>query len=360
VELLGNDVRAERICPELVEFILGPTRMPWGWEYRDALNPRLPEPGIDATFTVSHGSRLDFLPREGTMLPTLLAAGLLISAGPAPSPSEARAFPTYVLIRGGTLKEPVLIHAKPSHPVRGLRGIITYIPVATLVGMQDDLLPQPTAPGVVVYEVAEYWGLWGMVDSTGRPNATLRWDGASQYSRLHVMQNGDVLWQALEGQFQGARLAYQRLMQPAIEVLAEFGIPLPPQVPRFDPRATAAQLAGCWDARQRRRYGTGELGAGLPARLVLEAGPVDAEGRRPLLVPAEPGSQQHPARGTWIFGRADMVIASIPGPDGVRNAHLSFTDLPGALRGTVEVPATAAVPSDFSADYLELVRAKCP
>lgn len=33
VVLLGNDVRAERIYRELVEFILGPTQMPWGWEY---------------------------------------------------------------------------------------------------------------------------------------------------------------------------------------------------------------------------------------------------------------------------------------------------------------------------------------
>lgn len=33
VVLLGNDVRAERIYPEMVAFILGPTAMPWGWEY---------------------------------------------------------------------------------------------------------------------------------------------------------------------------------------------------------------------------------------------------------------------------------------------------------------------------------------
>ena len=102
------------------------------------------------------------------------------------------------------------------------------------------------------------------------------------------------------------------------------------------------------------------MGAGLPARLVLEAGPVDAEGRHPLVVPAEPGSQQASARGTWIFSRADMVIASIPGPDGVRDAHLSFGDLRGALRGMVEVPASAPPPSGFSADFLELVRATCP
>jgi CubicO group peptidase (beta-lactamase class C family) len=33
VVFLGNDVRAERIYPELAAFILGPTKMPWGWEY---------------------------------------------------------------------------------------------------------------------------------------------------------------------------------------------------------------------------------------------------------------------------------------------------------------------------------------
>ncbi|MEI2719138.1 MAG: serine hydrolase domain-containing protein [Gemmatimonadales bacterium] len=33
VVFLGNDVRAERIYPELAAFILGPTAMPWGWEY---------------------------------------------------------------------------------------------------------------------------------------------------------------------------------------------------------------------------------------------------------------------------------------------------------------------------------------
>ena len=31
--LLSNDVRAERIYPELTRAILGQTRMPWTWEY---------------------------------------------------------------------------------------------------------------------------------------------------------------------------------------------------------------------------------------------------------------------------------------------------------------------------------------
>jgi CubicO group peptidase (beta-lactamase class C family) len=31
--LLANDVRAERIYPEMARFVLGDTRMPWGWEY---------------------------------------------------------------------------------------------------------------------------------------------------------------------------------------------------------------------------------------------------------------------------------------------------------------------------------------
>lgn len=33
VVLLGNDVRAERVFPELVRFILGETGAPWDWEY---------------------------------------------------------------------------------------------------------------------------------------------------------------------------------------------------------------------------------------------------------------------------------------------------------------------------------------
>ena len=33
VVLLSNDVRAERIYPRLAEFLLGPTKMPWYWEY---------------------------------------------------------------------------------------------------------------------------------------------------------------------------------------------------------------------------------------------------------------------------------------------------------------------------------------
>jgi hypothetical protein len=31
--MLANDVRAERIYPELARAILGEVAMPWGWEY---------------------------------------------------------------------------------------------------------------------------------------------------------------------------------------------------------------------------------------------------------------------------------------------------------------------------------------
>jgi hypothetical protein len=31
--LLSNDVRAERIYPELAQMVLGKTKMPWLWEY---------------------------------------------------------------------------------------------------------------------------------------------------------------------------------------------------------------------------------------------------------------------------------------------------------------------------------------
>jgi CubicO group peptidase (beta-lactamase class C family) len=40
IVLLSNDVRAERIYPELVELVLGPTRMPWRWEYNAGTQPR--------------------------------------------------------------------------------------------------------------------------------------------------------------------------------------------------------------------------------------------------------------------------------------------------------------------------------
>jgi hypothetical protein len=33
VVMLANDVRAERIYPELARAILGEVAMPWGWEY---------------------------------------------------------------------------------------------------------------------------------------------------------------------------------------------------------------------------------------------------------------------------------------------------------------------------------------
>jgi CubicO group peptidase (beta-lactamase class C family) len=39
VVMLGNDVRAERIYPEIARIILGETKMPWAWEYDWLDNP---------------------------------------------------------------------------------------------------------------------------------------------------------------------------------------------------------------------------------------------------------------------------------------------------------------------------------
>jgi hypothetical protein len=33
VVMLANDVRAERIYPEIARLVLGETKMPWRWEY---------------------------------------------------------------------------------------------------------------------------------------------------------------------------------------------------------------------------------------------------------------------------------------------------------------------------------------
>lgn len=42
--MLANDVRAERIYPELSRFVLGDTRMPWAWEYDWLASPRKGQP----------------------------------------------------------------------------------------------------------------------------------------------------------------------------------------------------------------------------------------------------------------------------------------------------------------------------
>jgi hypothetical protein len=88
---------------------------------------------------------------------------------------------------------------------------------------------------------------------------------------------------------------------------------------------------------------------------VLESGAADAAGARPLRVPSDAGAE---LRGSWTFSRADMIAATIPGPGGPRTAHLSFSMLPGALRGMVETAESA--PAGTSGDILELVRATCP
>lgn len=289
------------------------------------------------------------------MLPAFLAAGLVL-ASTAPAPPVMRAFPSYILVRGGALKAPVLIHPRRSPPFRGIVGVITYSQVATLVAVHDVTLPLPTLPGQQVFEVAEFW--MAPLDSTGRPRSVPSWESASQYSRLHVMANGEVYWEALKGEFQGARVVPQRLTQAGIEVLAEFGVPLPASVPRFDPLTAATKVVGCWQLQSSWHFGLGEVGAGLPAQLVLDAAPADSDGRWPLSVPSTAGSRESWARGTWSFSRADMIIASIPGPQGLRRAHLSFEDVPGALRGMVETGSSA--PADLSGDGAKFLRTACP
>ena len=289
------------------------------------------------------------------MLPAFLSAGIVL-ASTAPAPPLMRAFPSYVLVRGGAITEPILIYHRPSPPFRGIKGVITYSPVATLFSLEDPVWPQPALPGQIVYEVAEFW--MASIASGGRPPSPPKWESASQYSRLHVTTNGEVYWEALKGEFQGARVAYQRLPLPGIEVLAEFGVPLPASVPRFDPLAAATKVVGCWQLQSNWHFGPGEVGAGLPARIVLDAAPADANGRWPLSVPSTAASRDAWARGTWSFSRADMIIAEIPGPQGIRRAHLSFEDVPGALRGMVDTGPLA--PADLSGDGAKFLRTNCP
>jgi hypothetical protein len=167
-------------------------------------------------------------PEEGLMLPTLLTAGLLLAASGHQSVTnhDARAFPTFVLIRGGELAEPVLIHHGALH-LPGHPGDISCSPLATLMLSQDGAGAGDVTPGSVVYEVAEFWGQRALADQTGRPHLPLRWDGASQYSEIHVTSAGTVRWHTHEGAFRAARVAVQRLHPSAIKVLVDAGVVLP-------------------------------------------------------------------------------------------------------------------------------------
>lgn len=282
------------------------------------------------------------------MLPAFLAAGLVL-ASTAPAPPAMRAFPSYVLVRGGELKAPVVVHHGKVR-LRGLRGDISYSPLATVMALDDIFLPAPGHPALVIYEVAEYW--MSAVDSTGRPTSPPRWDAATQYSRLHVLTNGDVLWEALPGQFQGARTSFQPLTLPAIEALAAAGVPFPPVVRRFNPSASASAVAGCYTTTKAWQFGGGEPGAGLPSRVVLETTPTSAANEWTLRVPQATGS----ARGSWHFGRADMVVLNLPVGMGGRTAHL-LTTTRDTLRGMVET--AASTPIDVAGDGLRMSRTRC-
>ena len=176
-----------------------------------------------------------------------------------------------------------------------------------------------------------------------QPSAIVRFaksfgfEGASQMQRL--FRDGLLSGNAALGYGERVRQFSQNVdgksVGDPVQVLAEFGIPLPASVPRFDPLAAATNVVGCWQLQSSWHFGPGDVGAGLPARLVLDAAPADADGRWPLSVPSTAGGGETWARGTWSFSRADMIIASIPGPQGLRRAHLSFEDVPGALRGMV-------------------------
>ncbi|MBK9548783.1 MAG: hypothetical protein IPO52_06710 [Gemmatimonadetes bacterium] len=282
------------------------------------------------------------------MLPRILAAGLIL-ASTAPAPPAARAFPSYVLVRGGGITTPVLVHHRSAR-LRGLRGDVTYSPLATLLDLEDEMLQAPTQPATVVYEVAEYW--MAPTDSMGRPPSPLKWEAATQYARIQVMPDGEVLWQSLPGGFHGTQVSYRRVQLPGIEVLAAAGVTFPPAVRRFAPQVAALTVAGCYTTTEARQFGGGAPGTGLPTRIVLETTPTSAANEWSLRVPQATGS----ARGSWHFGRADMVVLKLPDAMGGRRAHL-LTSTRDTLRGMVET--AASTPIDVVGDGLRMARTRC-
>ena len=283
------------------------------------------------------------------MLPAFLAAGIVL-ASTAPAPPLMRAFPSYILVRGGAITTPALVYHRTAR-LRGLRGDVSYSPLANLLDLDDEMLPAPSQPATVVYEVAEYW--MAPTDSMGRPPSPLKWESATQYSRLHVMPNGDVLWQSLPGPFQGVRVAYQRVQLPGIEALAAAGVPFPPAVRRFDPQTAAQTIAGCYTTTEAFQFGSRAASAGIPQRVILETTPAGEPNTWMLTVSSADGTQ---AQGRWHFGRAELAVLNLPASTGGRTAHL-LTTRPDTLRGMVET--TAATPIDVYGDGLRMARTAC-
>ena len=167
------------------------------------------------------------------MIPaSLLAAATLATAAPPPL-----AFPTFMLVRGGGLAEPVLLYhhgvwtklmhlggdtTRPAVPV----AMVDSSPIATIHSDMSQLSripPDEHAGSVRAYEVAEFWAMGA--DEHHRPRHPLRWESATDYAMLHVRRGASPIYVRTGGVMQ-PRGSGGLLGDRAVAVLEKWGIPM--------------------------------------------------------------------------------------------------------------------------------------
>jgi hypothetical protein len=154
----------------------------------------------------------------------LLASCLLIAA--VEPRSDARAFPSVIMIRGGGLSKPVVLHHKynPNDPDAFARDPIVRFYSSLLSGSAAKI-PEKR----VQYEVAEYWGPGWVKDygKDGRPIDGLQFMKSNRTGLLFVSPGG-VLWTRTTEEPMRPGLHYltgTKLSSDAVKVLFDAGLP---------------------------------------------------------------------------------------------------------------------------------------
>ncbi len=130
---------------------------------------------------------------------SVCAVVLTTAALSAPRPE--RMFPTFVMFRGGALKEPVLLtHSNVTIVTVNGRQManIEKDPLAIVYGtLERTTRVPPDVPDIVTtYEVAEFFGSgWSSVAGPdGKPTRKLQFEEASNFSRIRVLRSGPPIW----------------------------------------------------------------------------------------------------------------------------------------------------------------------
>lgn len=162
---------------------------------------------------------------------SVCAVALTTTALSAPRPE--RMFPAFVMFRGGTLKEPVLLtHSNVRFGTFNGRpmAIIDNDPLAIVYGtLERTTRVPPDVPDIVTtYEVAEFFGpSWSSVAGPdGKPTRKLQFDEASNFSRIHVLRSGPPIWMNPVVAAGGGNYSGLVISDTAQALLAQIGLKL--------------------------------------------------------------------------------------------------------------------------------------